>query len=126
MTSSSRPSLLFGIEIEALIRPKLGGPMAPTLAQHGWSASAESLKASDALQTQNRLALRKALAQMLANAAVPCGTIPSAGYSTWTVVDEVSLDEVSGYRAHEPFPCIERSSGIGQSMLMLNMQGALR
>lgn len=93
-SSSVRPSLAFGMEIELLVKPK--SYLAPLLTAYGWNPAITFATQSKEHKMANRDALRAALADAITRAGIRAGTMP-LDYKDWTVADERSLDEFVGF-----------------------------
>ncbi|KAL3428490.1 swim zinc finger domain protein [Phlyctema vagabunda] len=88
-SSSVQPCLVFGIEMEFLIRPLQD--TLPRMKKYGWNQAVTPAN-HESLKTKNRDALRATIAQALTDQKIRAGLTPG-DYSTWTVADERSLDE---------------------------------
>lgn len=80
----------FGIELEFLLRPK-STKMIGIMRENGFH---EAKSNSPEGKTANRLALRKALVELLSQRVDV--RLDYGNYEMWTVVDERSLDEQAG------------------------------
>lgn len=93
-SSTDKPMLAFGVEIELLVKPK--GTMDASLSIHRWNSAIKFATKSDELKSANRKALRAALADVLTQFGVRTSTM-TQDYHDWTVADEPTLDEFEGY-----------------------------
>lgn len=101
--SSTRQGLVFGAEIELLIRPKSN--LMPLMLANGWDKKvtvATKPNDKDPKKLKNRTALRTALAFVMTQAGVEAG-LETKTYEDWTVTDERSLDELDGFCKFSPF-----------------------
>ena len=93
--SATAPPLHFGLEMEMLVSPKTSA-MRDALTAHGWDHQVRPSSTDEAAKEQNRLALRKAIAQAISGVGIETA-LRAIGYSIWVVVDEPSLDEIGDY-----------------------------
>ncbi|WEW59373.1 hypothetical protein PRK78_004844 [Emydomyces testavorans] len=91
---SSYLALSFGLEMEFLLKPKPS--VAANLLSHGFDPNITPSSGDETAKDLNRRALRKVIAAVLVGYGVPAGT-RSDGYTSWTISDEISLDERPGF-----------------------------
>ena len=70
--------------------------MMPFLDAAGWDQTVTLANKHESLQTRNRVALRAAIARILTIGGVLASST-ATDYKDWTVADERSLDEVTGF-----------------------------
>ncbi|OBT77563.1 hypothetical protein VF21_04625 [Pseudogymnoascus sp. 05NY08] len=89
--------LQFGVEIELLLKPRNTPAVLKELTKRGWDKTVTLARGpADAKVINNRRALRLMLADAMTDNSVPTGLVPE-GYKKWAIVDETTLDEVTGY-----------------------------
>lgn len=108
-STAARP-LLFGIEMEMLIRPKSDSELYNRILAHIFNPQVDSLASSRdnspirQVKVDNRMAIRSGLAELLTRRGVSTIPTKSTEYvEHWTIVDESTLDEVSGFCKHFSF-----------------------
>ncbi|KAI0104179.1 putative amidoligase enzyme-domain-containing protein [Nemania sp. FL0031] len=94
MADSASTELLFGIEMEMLVKPK--DKLISHLNGSDWDNTLTSASRDESRKNANRFLLRQAIADMLTDEGTPA-TLHAEDYSAWTVADERTLDEVDGY-----------------------------
>lgn len=92
--SSSSFSLRFGVEMEFLLKPKPA--LTEILEKYRFNYACTTDSRDEAAKQANRIALRKALAEILESRDIPAVT-SVAGYDKWTMAEEGALDEQPGF-----------------------------